>query len=60
MSATTEKRYIVKPNEPAHLVLEAYSHVVWDTQENKPIAYAGPFTAVEYAAQMNEKGFIEP
>ena len=57
-----EKRYVVKANEPntGPKNLRVYSHVVWDTKDNKAIAYAMAFTAVDYAAQMNEKGFIEP
>ena len=56
----TKLRYIAKPNDPAPRGTEVYSHVVWDNHDKKAIAYASVFTAVDFAGQMNEKGFIEP
>lgn len=53
-------RYIVKPNDPPRKHLEVYSHMVWDCKEDRPVAYASIFTAVDYAGQLNEKGYIEP
>jgi hypothetical protein len=59
--AETAERYVIRENTPPIKGLESYAYVVWDTEENKPIAYTGGiFAAKDYAGQMNEKGFIEP
>lgn len=52
----TDNRYQVKPIEKP-----PYSFAVWDSEEKRDIAYTNEeVTALGYAAQMNEKGFIEP
>lgn len=54
-------RYNARPNDNHIRGVEVYSHMVWDSEANEAVAYAASeVTALNYAAQMNEKGFIEP
>jgi hypothetical protein len=58
---STIPRYEAKPNDNHVRGVEIYSHMVWDSEAKETIAYtASEVTALNYAAQMNEKGFIEP
>ena len=54
-------RYDARPNDNHVRGVEIYSHMVWDSEANEAVAYASSeLTALNYTAQMNEKGFIEP
>jgi len=56
-------RYIAKSSEGhvREIEREIYSHLVWDCQDKTFVALTvSEATAKNYAAQMNEKGFIEP
>lgn len=62
MSATPEKRYIAKSTKGhvREIEIQVYPYLVWDCQEETFVALAtSEKTAANYAAQMNEKGFIE-
>lgn len=53
-------RYDVRPNSDPLKGTEIYSHMVWDDEAKYAVAYtSSEVVALNYAAQMNEKGFIE-